>query len=338
MKSSTPTSSPHKSADDRVRPETRAALLSALEHTPPLTRRDLEALTSLSPVTLRHACEALCREGILIRTAGQDPESGHACDLFSPVRAPILPLIELTDTHLLWRLFDTWGNPVATIPRERSTMHTLEDDVEYLFGRICALYPDSEALASAPPPCAPVLLTASPEAAYAEALIRRIWGHAPCLTLSPAEAAGQELSYHPLTGEDTCLLYWHIGTEVSGALLVRSNTDSPFFPSPHTADLSRALAAYVGNALPLSSPHTAGLAACLSDLSRFISLDHVVLDFPAHADENARTAVEKACHLGARPPLCFPASPGDPSLAHRGAIRLLRRALWASRSDTDSNY
>lgn len=80
----------------RVRASSREAVLEALELRHPLSRRALQAMTCLSPLTLRRTCRQLVREGGAILQYGRDPETGRACDLMAPADYPVLPILEVS--------------------------------------------------------------------------------------------------------------------------------------------------------------------------------------------------------------------------------------------------
>ena len=66
-----------------VRSASRAAVLDALDTRSSLSRGQLQAMTGLSPLTLRRACRQLVRENVVVLQYGKNSDTGHACDLFS---------------------------------------------------------------------------------------------------------------------------------------------------------------------------------------------------------------------------------------------------------------
>ncbi len=318
----------HKPTTVNVCSESRAAVLDAMEYGFPTSKGRLEALTDLGTTTVRRAYRQLIREGVMALKYGPDPDSGRASDLLTLVRYPVLPVLEITDAYMVWRLCDTRGGSVFATVRDRGGFYTPEDDLATLMGQVSAIMRAGTCgLPAAVPLQPPVLLIPARDSSLV-GIVRRVLDTAPSCVLTPEESAALELRYHPATQDAASVLYLRIGETRTITLLTRTRTDdgrSPFTPAACAAGLEQTLRDYTKG----HRPHTQGwwqrTAAFLTDLCRFITPDCAVLELDREQEgaKLLRAALPSSVKF-----IRIQYALNAPSLAHSGALRLTRRALW----------
>ncbi len=333
----------HKPEAVEVSPESRRVLLEALEYEFPTSRHRLAGLCGLGDVTLRRGCRQLIREGVLTLKYGPDPDSGKACDLITPVCYPILPVLELSETYMIWRLCNTMGESVFATVRDRSGFCTPEDDLHALMGQVSTILRAGTCrLPKDIPMRPPVLLLPSPEstsaAARASALPRdpdrlkalalRVLDQEPTGMLAHKEAVAHELGYHPSARGAACVLHLRLGAINTATLLIRehsSSRTSPLTVADFGAEMSRTLQSALGDLPIRSAPWQHSLANFLASVCRFITPQLVSIESPDTVD--ALPTLQDILPAGVS--LQWTAyALNTPSLAHRGALRYARRALW----------
>ena len=332
-----------KPAAVNVHPKSRRAVLEAMEYAFPTSRRRLAALTELGTVTFRRAYRQLIREKVLILKYGRDPDSQKACDLITYARYPVLPILELTEKHMIWRLCDTLGESVCATMRERSGFCTAEDDLNLLMGQVSAMFrsgacklPKSACLQP------PFLLLPSPDRTSPHApslphdlagirtLLHHVLDTAPAGIITPEEAVAHELGYHPSAREAARVLHLCLRATPTVTLLTRERSLDPASPltvSPRSAEMNRALQDVLAH-LPLySAVWQSQFIDFLAQVFRVVTPQFVAVESPGempvlHAirdilpPQTALQWTEYALHT--------------PCLAHKGALRHARRALWES--------
>ena len=320
----------HKPKDINVCAESRTKILDAMEYGFPTSKHRLEILSDMGSTTVRYAYRQLIREGVLQLEYGPDPDSGRASDLITPVRYPVLPVLEITDTHMVWRLCDTRGDSVFATVRDRDGFCSPEDDLTALIGQVSAiLRAGTCGLPASVPLQAPILLCPADETQWLP-MVRRVGGIEPSFVCPPEEAAALELRYLPAMRDADSVLLLHTGEVCSVALLHRSHADdalSPLVPATHASSLLLTLRTYTDGIRPHTAAWWQRVAEFLRDLYRFITPACVVLETD-RAEEGAgrlRSVLPPSVKL-----IRAPYALNTPSLAHRGAMRLPRRALWDS--------
>lgn len=338
----------HRPQPVNVRPESRTAVLEALEYEFPTSRRRLLGLTDLGAVTVRRACHQLIRERVMALKYGHDPDSGQSCDLVTFTRYPVLPVLELAETYMIWRLCDTRGDSVFATVRDRGGFHTAEDDLNILMGQVSTiLNAGTCGLPAAVPLQPPVLLLPSPmntaPTAHGHtlphdpdrpvALVRRVLDIEPRFVLTPEEATAHELRYHPAVRGLGCILHIRLGVTDTATMLVRqtaTNLTSPLIPAPYMAGLTHTLNTYTHGTPHRSTARWERLAAFLQTFCRLITPDCVVVEtndpsYPQRLSDSLAAVLPPAVSLQ-----CTSYALNAPSLAHRGALRFSRRVLWES--------
>lgn len=320
----------HRPTDINVCSESRSAVLDAMEYGFPTSKNRLEALTGLGTTTVRRAYRQLIREGVMALKYGRDPDSGRASDLLTFVRYPVLPVLEITNAYMVWRLCDTRGGSVFATVRDRGGFCTPEDDLITLMGQVSAISRAGTCgLPAKVPLQPPVLLLPSRDSALV-GTVRRVLDVAPTHILTPGEAAALELRYHPATQNAASVLYLRIGEARTITMMTRTRTDdgrSPFAPAACASGLEQTLRDYTKD----HRPHTRGwwqqTAAFLSDFCRFITPDCVVLELDREQEgvKFLRASLPASLKF-----IRINYALNTPSLAHRGALRLTRRVLWDS--------
>ena len=313
-----------------VRSSSRAAVLDTLEYEFPTSKSRLAARTGLGDTTIRRCCRQLIREGVLTLSYNADPDNGRASDLVTMARYPVLPILEITTRYMVWRLCDTRGDSVFATVRDRDGFCSPEDDLTALMGQVSTiLRAGTCGLPAAVPLQAPVLLCPADEIQWLP-MVRRVGGDEPSFVLSPEEAAALELRYLPAIRDADAVLHVHTGEVCSVTLLHRSHADdtrSPLVPAAHAPSLRLTLRAYTDGTRPHSDAWWQRIAEFLRGLYRFITPVCVVLE-----TDRAEEGADRLRH--ALPPtvklIRAPYALNKPSLAHRGALRLPRRALWDS--------
>lgn len=313
-----------------VRASNRAAVLEALEHGFPTSRRCLQVRTGLCPLTLRRACRQLIREGVATLKYGQDPETGIACDLVTPASYPVLPILDISEARMTWRLCTTCGESVFAATQERGPFRSFEDDLELLMGRVTSILRAGTChLPARVPLQAPVLLCATPNDRILKT-VERVLEVPPQMVLTPTEAAAQEIHYLPMAHTAGCVLHLTTGPSATATFLVRrtlNDPESPLVPLPYVTDMSNRLCLALAR-IPRHSPaYTEGVlhflqSACRSVTPDCLILEHDFLHDPARS-LSALLPQTTALH-------CIPLAHNTPPLSHRGALRLSRRALWDS--------
>ena len=335
----------HKPKSVHVRPQSRAAVLDALEYEFPTSRQRLLAATELGAVTLRHACRQLTRERVTALKYGQDPDTHHACDLITWARYPVLPVLELSDAYMIWRLCDTLGESVFATVRDRGGFRTAEDDLAILMGQVSTvLNAGTCGLSTVVPMQPPVLLKPSPmnsdfsattsdlprDADALLTLVRRVLDHTPAFILTPEEATAHELRYLPALRQASCVLHIRLGVSDTATLLSRqiaNDVTSPWIPAPYATGLSEALRQSIQGAARHSAIQWSRVAEFVSAFGRFLSPDCIVLetDDPRPQPDRIQAVLPSRTSF-----FCMSYALNTPSLAHRGALRLSRRVLWDS--------
>lgn len=328
-----------------VRPETRRTVLEALEHEFPTSRNRLSARANLGAVTIRHACRQLIRERILALQYGRDPDSGQSCDLITYVRYPVLPVLELSETYMIWRLCDTLSESVFATVRDRGGFCTAEDDLHTLMGQVSAILRAGTCrLPKDLPLQAPILLLPSPmntpaaSRAYTlprtqdriTALVGHVLDEPPSFMLTPEEAVAHELSYHPLAQGASCVLHLRFGVAAAATLLIREHSTNPAGPlavAPYAAAMNETLQATLGDAPLRSDSWQNGVAAFLESFCRLMTPELVVIEIPDPLPAAPRIQ-EVLPDFTALQWMSYALN--TPSLAHKGALRQARRVLWAS--------
>ncbi len=334
----------HKPKAVGVCPESRRAILEALEYGFPTSRRRLTQLTGLGDVTLRRGCRQLLREQVVVLKYGQDPDSGKACDLVTFANYPVLPVLELSETYMVWRLCNTLGESIFATVRDRGGFCTAEDDLHTLMGQVTAiLRADTCHLPPNIPMQAPVLLIPSsmntPAAFHTHTLpreperlatlVHRVLDMTPSHILTTEETVAHELYYHPAVRGASCVLHLRFGVTDTATLFVRQNAAnpaSPLIPAPHAAEMSRTLRETLDGTTPRSASWSSHIAEFLCAVCRFITPQLVVIEAP----DTISVPDGLQNQLPQTTLLWTPYALNTPSLVHRGALRFSRRVLWES--------
>jgi hypothetical protein len=322
-----------------ARADNRSAILEAMEYEFPTSKRRLIEQAGLSETTTRRIGRQLAKEGILTLVHGADPDDGRAADLVSLSRYPVLPVLEITEHRLLWRLCDTCGSSVFATIRDRSGFFPPEDDLAILLGQVSTiLRADTCGMTPSVSLQPPVLLLPDKEP-YWHGLLRRALDREIPVSLAHETAVARELRYHPHTQEADSVLCLHAGEPASVTLYHREQTgdsDSPFVPTAHASPLAETLTAYVSGCRPHSEAWWKRTADFLRDAHRFVSPACVVVETDRAGEspgDSLRTALPPSIPL-----IRITCGLNTPSLAHRGALRFSRWALWEEmlrRSDKD---
>ena len=326
-----------------VSPESRRAILTALEYEYPTSRRRLAEKTSLGDATFRRGLRQLMREKIIALKYGQDPDSGRPVDLITFESYPILPVLELSETCLIWRLCSTDGRSVFATVRDRGGFCTAEDDLYTLMGQVSSILQAGTCRIPKDVPLQPpVLLLPSPADSLSiphahtlpnhpdrlNALVHRVLDEAPLCTLTAEEAVAHELYHHPAAGNSSCVLHVYLGAVNTATLFVReiaSDTQSPLIPAPYAGEMTRALQEMLEGTVPRSTLWSSRIAEFLSTACRFITPQLVVIE----ASDTFPVSDGLQDHLPSHTTLLrLPYALNTPALAHRGALRFSRRALW----------
>ena len=335
----------HKPKAVDVSPESRRAILEALEYEFPTSRQRLVRGCGLSESTFRHGYRQLIRERILALKYGPDPDSGRSCDLLTPACYPVLPVLELSETYMIWRLCSTLGESAFATVRDRGGFCSAEDDLHALMGQVSAILRAGTChLPEDIPLQAPVLLLPSPmntpaiihthtiscDADRLTALVRRVLDLPPSHVLTPEEAVAHELSYHPLTRGASCVLHVRFGVTNTATLLVRENSshpESPLTAAPYAAEMNRTLQATLQDVSVHSTAWQSRVADFLRSVCRFITPQLVAIEAPDTIPAIPR--LEEI--LPAQTTLQWMEyALNTPSLAHKGALRYARQVLWES--------
>ena len=311
-----------------IRPANRAAVLEALEYEFPTSRRRLQDRTHLSPLTLRRACRQLLRERVVALKYGHDPDTGVACDLITQARYPVLPVLEIDETHMIWRLCTTCGESVFATVQERGPFRSFEDDLELLMSRVSVIQSAGTCgLPAEVPLQAPVLLYAQPNP-RALRTVEQVLETAPQVTLTPAQAAAREIRYLPAVGTTHCVLHLALGPSATATLLARQTAEdltSPLVPLPYAANMTVALRRAIGHTPRQSRDYGERVRKFLQDVLRSVTPDCLILEHDLCQDPARSIAGVLPSGTALH---CFRFALNTPSLAHRGALRLSRRALW----------
>ncbi len=311
-----------------VRSASRGALLDALEYEFPTSKTRLAELSGLADTTVRRACRQLIREGVLTLKYGRDPDTGYSSDLISVARYPVLPVLEITEAYMVWRLCDTCGGSVFATVRDRGGFCSPEDDLMTLMGQAdTILRAGTCGLPAKVPLQPPVLLLPAGGESFASP-VRRVLDTPPAVCVTPDEAAAIEIRYLPEARKARSVLHLRTGEACSVSLLARVNADdlrSPFAPAPWAAGLHQTLRDYTREHRPHTTAWWKQVAAFLRDLCRFVSPDCAVVE---HDRDPAVSKLLRAALPPAVKTVRVNYALNTPSLAHRGALRLTRRALW----------
>ncbi len=328
-----------------VSPESRRAILEALEYEFPTSRRRLASLTDLGDVTFRRGCRQLIREKVMALKYGQDPDSGKSCDLVTFEGYPVLPVLELSEAYMVWRLGNTLGESVFATVRDRGGFCTAEDDLYTLMGQVSSvLRAGTCRIPKDVPLQPPVLLLPSPmntpaishahtlprEPERLATLVHRVLDMTPSHILTSEEAVAHELYYHPAVRGADCVLHLRFGVTDTATLFIRQNAadvKSPLIPAPYAAEMNRALRETLDGTTPHSASRPSRIAEFLCAVCRFITPQLVVIEAP-----DTISVPDGLSNHPQRPPqttlLWMPYALNTPSLAHRGALRFSRRVLW----------
>jgi len=325
---------PHRSpAPVRVRSSSRRAVLDALEYVPLLSRAHLSEITDLGETTLRHAIRQLSREGVLT------PQSGRNAGTVSIARYSALPVLEIAPRHMIWRLCDTLGGSVFATVRDRGGFRSAEDDFVALMGQVATILRGGACGLSKEIPLQPPVLLCS-DSLGPDIPPRLPLPESPTAILSPKQAIALEIRYLPATRKADTTLLLQVGADTltpAVTLFTRAEgggLDRSFIPSPMTADLDQSLLTYVEDTPAYTRNWWLRIAAFLRDLCRFIRTDCVILEIDRPQEHAAllRPALPPTVKL-VRTRYAL----NTPSLAHRGALRIARRALWESMEEPPSS-
>lgn len=314
--------------DVNVCHSSRSAVLEAMEYGHPTSKVRIAALSGLSANTVRHACRQLTREKVLALKYGPDPDTGVASDLITIVRYPVLPVLEITDAYMVWRLMDTRGESVFATVRDRGGFCSPADDLATLLGQASTIVGAGTCGLPAEVALQPPVLLLPARSAELVSLVRRETEVEPDFILTPEEAAALELRYNPATQHAASILYVRSGEARSVSLLQRMHLEDPrstFYPTPFTAGLEQSLREHTRGIRPHTGAWWQRAADFLAECVRFLSPDLVVVetDRPGSDPKALRKVLPPSIPL-----LHLPYALNTPSLAHRGAIRLSRRVLW----------
>ena len=316
--------------DVNVGHSSRSAVLDAMEYGFPTSKARIAALSGLGATTVRRACRQLTREKVLALKYGPDPDTGIASDLITVVRYPVLPVMEIAEAYMVWRLSDTRGESVFATVRDRGGFCSPADDLAILLGQVSAILRAGTCGLPAEMPLQPPVLLLPSRGSELLDLVRRETETEPAFVITPEEAAALELRYHPATQNAASILYIRSGEVRSVSLLQRMHLEDPrsaFYPTPFTAGLEQSLREYTRGIRPHTGAWWQRAAGFLSECVRFLSPDCVVVetDRPGSDPKALRKVLPPSIPL-----LHLPYALNTPSLAHRGAMRLSRRVLWDS--------
>ena len=311
-----------------VRSSSRGALLDAIEYEFPTSKARLTDLTGLGEATVRRACRQLIREGVLTLKYGPDPDTGHASDLISVARYPVLPVLEITRAYMIWRLCDTCGGSVFATVRDRGGFCSPEDDLMTLMGQVQTIMRAGTCGLPAKVPLQPPVLLLPAKEVSLVSLVRRVLDAPPAVCITPDEATAMEIRYLPDARDARSVLHLRTGEVCSVSLLARESADdlrAPLRPAPWAAGLDQTLREYTGDLHPHTAAWWKQVAAFLRDLCRFVTPDCAVVEFDRDhtVSRLLRTALPPTVKL-----VRVNYALNTPSLAHRGALRLTRRTLW----------
>ena len=317
-----------------VKPESRRTLLTLLEWESPLSPAALAQGSGLSHATVRRALRELTRDGILTL---QYDNRNTDCRRSEPVgfaRYPVLTVLELSETHFLWRLGDTRSCSVYAALHPRGGFLPPEDDLALLMSRVHTVLRSGVChLPREIPLQAPVLLLPNdggdPRKHGLTAVACRELEITPTAVMTLREAATLEIGYHPTARGAGSVLYLRDGKSTSTTLLIRrqvGDRTSPLVEADHIPDLTPLLLDRIRKDPPSSSARLRSTGEFLRDLYRYLRPDCVVLetDHPVENILPLRQALPEGISL-----LCHDHALNSPSLAHLGALRVARQALWS---------
>ncbi len=315
-------------AKSTLRPETRRALLDALECADPLSVRQAATRTALSTTTVRRAARKLSDEGIL------DPQ---APGRLTPADTATIAILNVTTRQMGVHLLDGHLKRLASATTAYNPAISPEDNLHGLCQRAVTL-----ATCRRDFPICPVLLlpdtsergTAPPIAEDLTALARVAEGCGVAIEtvrcFHAGEAIASELLHRPEISICRSLLYLYIGEEPHAALFCRENepnTEAPraWHPSPLGDPLSATLARHLIHTLPMADRQPA-IARFLADCRAFIGFGGVMIE------QDGGETFDRSL-LGAGLPsstwICLPEPPPHAlTLSEQGAARMARRAIW----------
>ena len=159
----------------------------------------------------------------------------------------------------------------------------------------------------------------------------------PSRCITSEEASATEMRYLPEGRDARSVLHLRTGEVCSVMILTRANADdlrSPFVPSPWAAGLGQTLQSYTKGCYPLTINWWKQVAVFLRDLCRFVCPDCAVVEFDRDhtVSRLLRSALPSTVKL-----VRVNYALNTPSLAHRGALRLTRRAMWDSMESEKPN-
>ena len=316
-----------------VKPENRQALLELLERDTPLTPAALSQETGLSIATVRRALRELTDAGILTLQYDRLNTDFRRAEPVGFVRYPVLTVLELAEAHFLWRLGDTRGDSVYAALHPRGGFLPPEDDLALLMSRVrTVLRSGTCRLPREIPLQAPVLLLPDGEGDPLKhpltTMACRELEITPAAMMTMSEAVALEMSYLPATHNASSVLYLEDGKTATATLLVRrqlGDVNTPFVKADHVSDLTTPFLTHIRHHPPSSAARLSETGSFLRDLLRYLHPDCVVLetDYPIDNDAPLRQALPEGISL-----LCHDHALNTPSLAHLGALRVARKALW----------
>lgn len=313
-----------------VRSASRGAILDAMEYEFPTSKHRLADRTGLGDTTVRRACRQLSRERVMALKYGKDPDSGIAADLVTFARYPVLPILEITRAYMVWRLMDTRGGSVFATVRDRGGFCTPEDDLITLMGQARTIIKAGTCGLPADVPLQPPVLILPAREASMAGLVGRVVDAKPFCVLTPEAASAHELRFFAATHNAASVLYIRAGENCTVSLLQRANMDdlqSPFRPSPWTSGLSACLEEASIDLRPHTLAWWKAIAAFLTDCCRILTPEAILVESDKVLPDPRllRNAIPSSIRFIHRTYAL-----NTPSLAHQGAMRLTRRALWDS--------
>ena len=326
---------PRRAALHAVSPRSRRFLLDALEVAPSVSCSEAALLSGLNEKTVRNACRLLAREGILDgRSFGAGGETGaHAIRI---AEYPSLFVLELGREHTLLRLGNTLLDSVFAVMRDASGYSSREEDLGWIFHQARSILNSGvPALKSPIRPAHPVVLYEGREPSSRR--LEQICGgfaslgvDQPILTLSAAEAMAAELIYLPETRGASLVLCVSTRPYFSAHLVTRDHDGKCFSPLPSSERLQSFLSAGMLYGGASDTPE-ARVTELLRRVQGILPVDCVILEMHVPSERFAvcREALPRAAVFHTR----F-VDLNTPSLAHRGALRLSRRRLWESMTES----
>ena len=317
---------PRRAALHAVSPRSRRLLLDALEVAPSVSCSEAALLSGLNEKTVRNACRLLAREGILDgRSAGAEREAIRIA------RYPSLPMLDIRRAYTLLRLGDTRLDSVFAVMRDADGRSSREEDLGQVFHRARGILKSGlPTVQSSISPAQPVVLyeDQAPTPRRMEQIrcgFATLGTALPPLTVPVAEAMAAELSFLPETQGASLVLCIATRPCLAARMFARERGGTAFLPLSLMATLQ--------------SPSVISfLAGGESTLSRVVELVTRVRGIlPVDCVILETDAPMEACVGNIPSGIGFHTRFADlntPSLAHRGALRLSRRRLWESMTES----